>query len=819
MSKNACSRILLLRLGCALFVWCILFQISLYALQEREVSASGLYGAAATAHPLATRAAVKMLSAGGNAVDAAVAAAFVLAVVEPSNSGLAGDGYALLHLPGGKIEAWDGSSPPPRSDPSFDHGIGFPSETALLLKLHRDHGTLALPQVMAPAIAAAQRGFVVTGYLETQIAKGLLRFPDQNARDLFAPQGRPIRAGELLKQPTLARTLMRIAADHGESFYRGQDAETMVHDLQQRKSKYSLSDFSSFEPKSVVPVTLDVGDCRLIGTPPPSSAVVAMALAREWSRRNWNLEDPAGAVDHLKTVHALISLKHQKLASCWRDPKQFFALTETALQRGSATYGQLETINESDETEPPEHTTHLVTWDKSGMIVTMTLTLGTHWGTKDYCPLGFFYNSEGALFRHAGHTFPPDYPKQFGPISAKSPVLVLRHQKPLLAIGGAGSNRIVANVGTIIGSVVFGRNDLKSALHAARRFPEKKRVLLEWGVPETVEREVKKNWKQVEMREGGSDFFGLVSAVGATGSCLLGVADYRRDGAAGAVKNDPDGKTRWQIEMLTWKKKALGEQGIAEIVCSPRQRATGWKTPDGSDREIVASGATRLARLRVERPVPAFRVSQVVTIDPNAPGYASNAWDSPNLWKDAPELGERERQMSARIPVNLSARQVVEWLMIEIGHGIPYRALPGRMSGEKLLELGYGDCSGKARLFCDLARHRGIPCRLVGGVLLKPGFVQKTHVWCEVWLDHAWVPVCPTNQIFGRLPAHWLIMRYGESMTLEKPGSLIFRVRKPGQNERRAKGDRHDPSLNPRESFPRKSVKPAPTIERMENLR
>ncbi|HNV72842.1 MAG TPA: gamma-glutamyltransferase, partial [Candidatus Ozemobacteraceae bacterium] len=376
------------------------------------------------------------------------------------------------------------SSPPPRRDPTYDHRIGFPAETALLLRLHQDHGTLALPQIMAPAIRAAQTGFIVTGYLETQIAKGLKKFSDPEARALFAPNGRPIRAGERLRQTALARTLMRIAADHGESFYRGDDAHIMVRDLQARGAKFVTDDFASFRPRPMVPLTLEVGAYRLIGTPPPSSAIVALALIREWFRRRWNLDDPADAIDHLRVVRALINLKHSRLASCWQKPLRFLELADDAVRQTTMQLDDENALSTSED-EPPEHTTHLVVWDKTGMIVTMTLTLGTHWGTKDFCPLGFFYNSEGLLFRHAGHTFPADYPTTVGPISAKSPVLVLKDRKPLMAIGGAGSNRIVANVGTIAGAVLFGGHRLEEALHAPRRMPDPQKLYLEWGTPDT----------------------------------------------------------------------------------------------------------------------------------------------------------------------------------------------------------------------------------------------------------------------------------------------------------------------------------------------
>ncbi|HEY9069013.1 MAG TPA: gamma-glutamyltransferase, partial [Candidatus Ozemobacteraceae bacterium] len=128
----------------------VLFVILPHAATAREFVSAGGTDAVSTGHERATEAALVMFKRGGNAVDAAVAAAFLLAVVEPSNSGLGGDGFAILRLPGRGFEAWDASIRLPPCAATGPSSIGMPTEPAFLLELHGRHGTLPRAEVLAP---------------------------------------------------------------------------------------------------------------------------------------------------------------------------------------------------------------------------------------------------------------------------------------------------------------------------------------------------------------------------------------------------------------------------------------------------------------------------------------------------------------------------------------------------------------------------------------------------------------------------------------------------------------------------------------------
>ncbi|RCK80477.1 MAG: Gamma-glutamyltranspeptidase [Candidatus Ozemobacter sibiricus] len=774
----------------------------------RTLVASGPYGAVSTGHPEATHAALRLLERGGNAIDAAVAAAFVLAVVDPSNSGLGGDGFALVSQPDGTIEAWDASAPPPRRRSGSRSEIGLPTEPALLLHLHRRGGTRGLPEVMAPAIRLARRGCKVSSSLERLLEKNLQRFPDALARQRFGPQGWPARAGEHLAQPELAEVLSAMAIDGGASFYRGPHAAIMAADLRARGSDHTLEDLAAFVPRAVEPVRLSFGPWTLVGTPPPSSALVVMWLVKALVREH--LPDFTSAEGTRRTIDLLcraLLIKHRHLAACLTSPRRFLALLEHGLTRPAQELSP-------EAASGPDETTHLVTWDRQGRIVSLTLTLGRHFGTRDFSPLGFFYNDEMRNFTPAVAKYPADYPPQAGPISAKAPLLLLRDGRPVLAIGGAGANRIISNLAIILAGFIQGIASLPALIHGPRLAPrEPSGPVVEWAPPATTSRPLAPTPEvaSLTVQPAGSDLFGLVAAVASLDSHLVAVGDFRRSGAAGALRRNPEAPRTWQLDVFTWHRKGLEEVAIADVVPSPRQTSTGWHHI-GEPLPEPHPGPTVRRRLAMPSTASAVMLRQQVRIDPTAPAGAPPPWDDPTRWSCPLPLGPREQEFLTQIPAGLAGRALVDWLAVTIGHGIPYQRLPGRMSGEDLLRLGHGDCSGKARLFQDMARARGLPCRLVGGLILRPGWQEATHIWNEVWLDGRWETVCTTNHVLGRLPPNWLIMRYGDTGTLETPGRMLFRLHEVDQRSRLARSVRRPwGRRRPRPTSSPALSEPAPT--------
>ncbi len=207
------------------------------------------YGMVSTASGIATEAGVKMLEMGGNAVDAAVAAAFCLGVTEPQASGLGGQSMVLLHTANGREEpetfVLDGSSRAPfildparQPDQPLKVGIKastVPSTPATLGYLLDTYGTLPLNEVLKPSIVAAAEGFKLSALQHTLLSRKSVKLrDDKQVTDIFFKNGLPLNASDLVKQPQLAATLERMAAEGWQDFYLGGIANQIITDMKER---------------------------------------------------------------------------------------------------------------------------------------------------------------------------------------------------------------------------------------------------------------------------------------------------------------------------------------------------------------------------------------------------------------------------------------------------------------------------------------------------------------------------------------------------------------------------------------------------------
>ena len=246
---------------------------------------------------LASDAGVEIMKAGGNAVDAAVAVAFALAVVEPEAGNIGGGGFMLVRLANGKTAFVDYREVAPakasrdmyrKPDGTDDakasligyRSVGVPGTVAGLALALKTYGTMKLPQVMAPAIRLAEEGFPVDERL-VAVLRGsestLEGFP--NSRRIFLKDGMYYKAGEILKQPELAETLRRIAKNGPGEFYRGRTAHRLASEMQREGGIVTLDDLAHYAPKIRVPLTADYESnghkWEVITSPPPSSGGVA----------------------------------------------------------------------------------------------------------------------------------------------------------------------------------------------------------------------------------------------------------------------------------------------------------------------------------------------------------------------------------------------------------------------------------------------------------------------------------------------------------------------------------------------------------------
>ena len=260
------------------------------------------HGVVTSANALASESGLAMLRAGGNAVDAAVAAAFAIGVVEPQMSGIGGSGAATLWMKrDGKpsyldfyasqpADAWVGhveptpvaatpptgqapdATTPPRREPGDLRVVGIPGAVAGLLSLHEKFGVLTREQVMAPAIRLADEGFPVGKVLADFIVAGEDKMkPFARAMALYFPGGKPLGPGEILKNPELATALRRVSREGRKGFYEGPTADAVIATLNAGKHPARLQDLGAFEPQWKRPLCTDYRGLTVLSAPPPQT--------------------------------------------------------------------------------------------------------------------------------------------------------------------------------------------------------------------------------------------------------------------------------------------------------------------------------------------------------------------------------------------------------------------------------------------------------------------------------------------------------------------------------------------------------------------
>ncbi|CAN7385295.1 gamma-glutamyltransferase [Rhizobium sp. LjRoot254] len=283
---------------------------------------------AATSHPSATLTALQIMAAGGNAMDAAIAACAVQCVVEPGSTGIGGDCFALYAPKGSdQVLAYNGSgrtpaaltanwfeerglTDVPRQSPS---AVTIPGAIDAWTRLHADHGQLPFADVLAPAIRFAEEGYAITPrvHRDWSLEEKMLA-ADATAARIFLPNGRAPKIGEVHRQPELAETLKRIATDGRSAFYEGPVAEDMVSYLRALGGLHTMEDFADAHGEYVTPVTTEFRGYTIHECPPNGQGIIALLILNILSRF-----DPKGDPQSPDRLH--IEIEATRLAYAARD--------------------------------------------------------------------------------------------------------------------------------------------------------------------------------------------------------------------------------------------------------------------------------------------------------------------------------------------------------------------------------------------------------------------------------------------------------------------------------------------------------------------
>src|SRR5437016_2660869 len=250
---------------------------------------------AATSHPLATLTAIETLKSGGNAVDAAIAAAALLAVVEPAMTGIGGDCFVRYAPKAGLPLAYSGSGRAPKAaelswyrDRKFSeipiespHSVTVPGAIEAWFRLQRDHGKKDIAELLQPAIRAAEAGVRIEPRVSFDWEIGVEKLRrDAVSREIFLSNGGPPKIGDLHRQPLLAATLRKIAKEGPSAFYQGAIAADMVARLRELGGLHTEEDFATAQGEYVTPISAPYRGHRVYECPPNGQGVTALMILR-----------------------------------------------------------------------------------------------------------------------------------------------------------------------------------------------------------------------------------------------------------------------------------------------------------------------------------------------------------------------------------------------------------------------------------------------------------------------------------------------------------------------------------------------------------
>ena len=511
-------------------------------------------GMVATQEALASDIGLKILKDGGNAVDAAVAVGFALAVTLPRAGNIGGGGFMMVYdAKQGKTVALDYREKAPSSasrdmyldkdgnavsDLSRYHGlaVGVPGTVAGLLKALGDHGTMSRGQVMAPAIGLAENGIEVTAGLSESLealSERLQKWPSTK-KIFFKADGSAYQPGERLKQPELASSLKLIAAKGVDGFYKGETARKLVKAVNEAGGKMSLQDLANYQAIARTPVKGDYRGYEIVSMPPPSSGGIHIVQIL-------NILEGYPLKDYGQNSAQTIHLMAEAMQLAYADRSEYLGDSDFIDVPASGLTAQpyadkLRTLINPNKATPAatikannplpyesDQTTHFSIIDKDGNAVSNTYTLNFSYGT------GLVAEGTGILLNNEMDDFSakPGVPNGYGliggdanaveankrPLSSMSPTIVFKDSKPYIVTGSPGGSRIITTVTQVISNVIDHDMNIAEATHAPR-------IHDQW-LPDEIRIEKALNIDTIKKLESMGHKVSPQSAMGSTQSIMM----------------------------------------------------------------------------------------------------------------------------------------------------------------------------------------------------------------------------------------------------------------------------------------------------------
>jgi gamma-glutamyltranspeptidase / glutathione hydrolase len=509
-------------------------------------------GMAATSHPAATLVAIDVLRAGGNAVDAAVAACAVQCVVEPAMTGIGGDCFVLIGTADGRVQALNGSGRAPAAATperlaslgggdgiEGAHAVTIPGAIDAWARLLEAHGSKGLEELLQPAIRSAEDGFPITPRVGHDFAADGERLQRSEAGvRVYLSGGRPPAVGQRLRLPALAETLRRIAKDGRDAFYHGPLAERMAAFLQSQGGLQTAEDFATAAGEFVPPVSTAWRGLEVHQCPPNGQGVIALLMLNILEGFELGRLDSDGA-ERLHLEAEATRLAYRDRDAVLADPAQAEVPVARLLDKGYAAglRALIDPGRAMERLPPPLHlpehkdTVYLTVVDRERTVVSFINSLFEGFGSGLVCP------ETGVLFHNRGKSFTldPAHPNVIAPgkrpMHTIIPALACQDGRPAIGFGVMGGHYQPVGQAHVLANVIDFEMDPQAAIDAPRAFASGGQLLLESGVPEATAARLAELGHQVVRPGkplGGAQMIVIDHARG----LLIGGSDPRKDGLA-----------------------------------------------------------------------------------------------------------------------------------------------------------------------------------------------------------------------------------------------------------------------------------------------
>ena len=504
---------------------------------------------AATSSTLSTGTALDILRAGGNALDAAIAACAVQCVVEPGSTGIGGDNFTMWAPAGGELIAFNGSGRAPtgatpqwfadqglsKIERTSPHAVVVPGAVDAWVTLNRDHGRLPLADLLAPAIAFARDGYPIGQRVASDLANALGHLRTNEAlAAIFLPDGEAPREGTLHRQPALARTLEAIAEGGREAFYAGEVAREMVDTLHTMGGLHTMDDFATMRGEYVTPISSDYRGLTVHECPPNGQGVIALMMLNVMA--GFDVADDPFSPDRIHTELEVCRQCYRARDQFLADPNMADVPVEGMLSEGfAASIRERIDMARADTTpapfsQPHPDTVYITVVDEERNACSFINTLFEGWGSGITTP-----NSGVVLTNRAqGFSLDPDHPNAIAPgkrpLHTIIPAVATRDGETQLSFGVMGGQyQAMGQMQFLTRHLDYGA-DVQEAMDWPRWMadPFTGAIEIERGVPDATVKELERRGHAIERARapiGGSQAIRL-------GDILAGGSDPRKDGCA-----------------------------------------------------------------------------------------------------------------------------------------------------------------------------------------------------------------------------------------------------------------------------------------------